>query len=136
MTTHCPVATQQVIWLSYDAKVMPHLIAESGCVMFPSEKTPLHEAKCSVKLATTLLQGAPIVASAVGEQAYYGAAGAAHLVAADATPAEFAAAVAQVLADPGRQAALRQQGQQRLLATYDWAQLGAKLEQFYAEMMR
>jgi glycosyltransferase involved in cell wall biosynthesis len=72
----------------------------------------------------------------VGEQAYYGAAGAAHLVAADATPTEFAAAVAQVLADPGRQAALRQQGQQRLLATYDWVQLGAKLEQFYMEIVR
>jgi hypothetical protein len=41
-----------------------------------------------------------------------------------------------VLADPGRQAALRQQGQQRLLATYDWAQLGAKLEQFYMEIVR
>jgi glycosyltransferase involved in cell wall biosynthesis len=136
MTTHCPAAAQQVTWLPYDAQVMPHLIAESGCVMFPSEKTPLHEAKCSVKLATTLLQGAPVVASTVGEQAYYGAAGAAHLVAADATPAEFAAAVAQVLADPGRQAALRQQGQQRLLATYDWAQLGAKLEQFYMEIVR
>jgi glycosyltransferase involved in cell wall biosynthesis len=136
MTTHCPVAAQQVTWLPYDAKVMPRLMAESGCVIFPSEKTPLHEAKCSVKLAITLLQGAPVVASAVGEQAHYGAAGAAHLVADTATPAEFAVAVAQLLADPGRQTQLRQQGQQRLLETYDWAKLGATLEQFYMEIAR
>ena len=136
MTTQCMAAAQQVTWLSYDASVQAGLVAESGCVIFPSEQTPLHEAKCSVRLATTLLQGAPVVASAVGEQAYYGAAGAAHLVSATATPAEFAAAVAQVLADPARQADLRQQGRQRLLETYDWAKLGAKLEQFYGKMMR
>jgi len=136
MTTHCSVAAQHVTWLPYDAEMMPRLLAESGCVIFPSEKTSLHEAKCSVRLATTLLQGAPVVASAVGEQASYGAAGAAHLVSPTATPAEFAAAVAQVLADPARQSDLRQQGRQRLLETYDWAKLGAKLEQFYGEMMR
>lgn len=136
MTTHCQVAAQQVTWLPYDAKTMPQLIAASSCVIFPSEKTPLHEAKCSVRLATTLLQGAPVVASAVGEQAYYGAAGAAHLMPPTATPAEFATAVAGVLANPARQADLRQQGQQRLLATYDWAKLGTMLEQFYEEMMR
>lgn len=134
MATHCPVAAHQATWLPYDAQVMPRLIAESGCVIFPSEKTPLHEAKCSVKLATTLLQGAPVVASAVGEQAHYGAAGAAQLVAENATPAEFAAAVAHLLADPDRQAALRQQGQQRLLDTYNWPRLGATLAQFYAEL--
>ena len=136
MTTHCSVAAQHVTWLPYDAEMMPRVLAESGCVFFPSEKTSLHEAKCSVRLATTLLQGAPVVASAVGEQASYGAAGAAHLVSPTATPAEFAAAVAQVLADPARQSDLRQQGRQRLLETYDWAKLGAKLEQFYGEMMR
>ncbi len=136
MTTHCQTAAQHVTWLPYEAKMMPRLIAESGCVIFPSEKTPLHEAKCSVRLATTLLQGAPVVASAVGEQAHYGAASAAHLVAATATPTEFAAAVAQVLADPARQSDLRQQGRQRLLETYDWARLGATLEQFYGKMAK
>lgn len=135
MTTLCHVAGG-VTWLPYDAAIQARLVAESGCVIFPSEKTPLHEAKCSVKLATTLLQGAPVVASAVGEQAHYGAAGAAHLVSATATPAEFAAAVAQVLADPARQADLRQQGRQRLLATYDWAKLGTNLAQFYAEILQ
>lgn len=135
MEIACPAAADKVTWLAYDAALMPMLSAQSGCVVFPSQQTPLHEAKCSVKLATTLLQGAPVVASAVGEQAHYGAAGAAHLVPAEATPAEFAAAVAQVLADPARQIALRQQGRQRLLETYDWAKLGARLEQFYWEMV-
>lgn len=135
MTQLCPVAADRVTWLAYDTAQTQTLYARSVCAIFPAQKTPLHEAKCSVRLATTLLQGVPVVASAVGEQVHYGAAGAAYLVPAEATPAEFAAAVAQVFADPASQIALRQQGRQRLLETYDWAKLGARLEQFYQELV-
>lgn len=131
----CPQGAAHVTWRAYEAALTQTLYTQSACAIFPSLATPLHEAKCSVRLATTLLHGVPVVASAVGEQAHYGAAGAAHLLPADATPAAFAAAVAQVLADPARPATLRQQGRQRLLDTYDWAKLGARLAQFYGEVM-
>lgn len=135
MTTLCPAAADRVTWQPYATAMTQTLYAQSACAIFPSLATPLHEAKCSVRLATTLLHGVPVVASAVGEQAYYGDAGAAMLLPAAATAAAFAAAVAQVLADPARQAALRQQGRQRLLDTYDWAKIGARLEQFYTEII-
>lgn len=131
----CPQGADHVTWRAYEATLTQRLYGQSACAIFPALATPLHEAKCSVRLATTLLHGVPVVASAVGEQAYYGAAGAAHLLPAEASPADFAAAVAQVLADPARQAELCQQGQQRLLETYDWAKLGAQLEQFYTAIV-
>lgn len=134
MTDSCPQAADHVSWQAYDASLTSILYRQSTCAIFPSLATPLHEAKCSVRLATTLLHGVPVVASAVGEQAYYGAAGAAVLLSPAATPAAFAEAVAQVVADPTRQTALRQQGRQRLLDTYDWAKLGARLEAFYEKL--
>lgn len=135
MTTLCGAAAARVTWLAYDAAMTQPLYDQSTCAIFPSRKSPLHEAKCSVRLATTLLQGVPVVASAVGEQSHYGAAGAAYLAPVEATPAEFAATVAQVLADPTKQADLRQQGRQRLLETYHWTKLGAQVEQFYGEIL-
>lgn len=133
MATACPAAVDQVTWLAYDAALLQTLYAQAACAIFPSSKTPLHEAKCSVRLATTLLHGVPVVASAVGEQAYYGAAGAAHLVPADATPLEFGNAVAQVLTTPLLRTDLRERAQQHLLETYKWERLGTQLGNFYAQ---
>lgn len=135
MAMLCPSAADRVTWQPYAAPLTQTLYAQSACAIFPSLATPLHEAKCSVRLATTLLYGVPVVASAVGEQAYYGAAGAAVLLPPATTPAAFAETVAQVLADPAKQIVLRQQGQQRLLDTYDWANLGARLEEFYEQVI-
>jgi glycosyltransferase involved in cell wall biosynthesis len=127
-----PIAAGQVIWLGYAPQsAQPGIYAAATCAIFPAALTPLQEAKCSVRLATTLLAGVPVVASAVGEQAHYGAAGAARLVPADASPAAFAAAVTEVLADPARQAALSAAAQQHLLTTYAWERLGKRLEEFY-----
>lgn len=133
MCNRYPEAADSVIWQAYNPRLVEQLYAESDCAIFPSAKTPLHEAKCSVKLATTLLRGIPVVASAVGEQQYYGAEGAAELVAADATPAEFAAAVLQVLADPQQRQQQQARAQQRLLQTYQWAKLGKDLGAFYEQ---
>jgi hypothetical protein len=65
---------------------LPSLYPHIGCAIFPAQPTVLQQAKCSVRLATTLLSGVPVVASAVGEQAAYGAEGAANLVPAGALP--------------------------------------------------
>lgn len=132
-----PRAAAQVIWLGYVPRVtQPALYAATTAAIFPAAPTPLQEAKCSVRLATTLLEGVPVVASAVGEQAHYGAAGAARLVPADAPPAAFAAAVAAVLADPARQIALSTAARARLTTEYAWPRLGSRLNDFYATVLQ
>ena len=124
-----------VDWLGYvQGSELEAIYRCSGCAIFPAEAVPLQQAKCSVRLATTLLAGMPVVASAVGEQAAYGAEGAALLVPAGATPHAFAAAVASVLAAPAEQAALSQRARARLLQRYDWASLGAQLDTFYRQV--
>lgn len=111
------------------------LYAQADCAIFPAEDVPLHQAKCSVRLATTLLNGVPVVASAVGQQQEYGAGGAAILIdhhgQINADPAEFGNAVAALLADPTSQQALMQQAQQRLRSEFNWQKLGQSLAAFY-----
>jgi glycosyltransferase involved in cell wall biosynthesis len=114
---------------------LPALYARTACAIFPAADVPLQQAKCSVRLATTLLQGVPVVASAVGEQANYGADGAARLVSPHASPAEFAAAVADVLRHPQAQLALAAAARTRLLARYAWAGLAAELDCFYRKLI-
>ncbi|MCL4859069.1 MAG: glycosyltransferase family 4 protein [Caldilineaceae bacterium] len=126
-------AAQQVTWHGFvDQAQQSALYAVAACAIFPAENVPLQQAKCSVRLATTLLHGVPVVAAAVGEQAHYGAAGAARLVGADATPADFAQAVAALLDDRAAQAAMIEQARRRLRAEYAWPALAAKLTCFYA----
>ncbi len=111
------------------------LYREVTCAVFPAEPTPLHLAKCSVRLATTLLHGVPVVASAVGEQARYGAQGAARLVPEEATPEEFAAAVVQVLSSPSLRAEMVERARARLQREYAWSVLGRRLWGFYAHLL-
>jgi glycosyltransferase involved in cell wall biosynthesis len=128
-------AAQAVEWLGFVPPAqLPALYARTGCAIFPAAPVPLQQAKCSVRLATTLLQGVPVVASAVGEQAAYGAHGAARLVDAAASPAEFAAAVADVLRNPQQQAALAAAARTRLLQRYAWTNLAAELMAFYGKV--
>ena len=125
-----------VQWLGFvTPPEMPPLYARCGCAIFPAAPVPLQQAKCSVRLATTLLQGIPVVASAVGEQAAYGADGAARLVPAEASPAEFAAAVDDVLRRPDQQIALTEGARAHLLARYAWDRLGAELAEFYTKLL-
>jgi len=125
-----------VQWLGFVTPAeMPPLYARCGCAIFPAAPVPLQQAKCSVRLATTLLQGIPVVASAVGEQAAYGADGAARLVPAAASPAEFAAAVDDVLRHPAQQLALAAGARARLLSRYAWDKLGTELAEFYTKLL-
>jgi len=128
-----PSGPSQVTWLGYvDASDLAAAVDEADCAIFPAANVPLNQAKCSVRLATTLMAGLPVVASAVGEQAHYGRGGAARLVAADASPADFAQAVADLLARPRDRAALAAQARDRLVKLYNWERLGEKLDGFYA----
>ncbi len=112
------------------------LYARATCAIFPATPIPLLQAKCSVRLATTLLHGVPVVASAVGEHLNYGAEGAAYLVPADATPAEFAQAVVELLHNPTRQTLARRQSTERLVTRFAWSRLTAPLPDFYESLLR
>lgn len=137
MQAQAPGAAKQVNWLGYvERHQLEQLYHTVTCAIFPAQEIPLLQAKCSVKLATTLLHGVPVVASAVGEQAAYGAEGAALLVEPAATPTQFADAVIGVLQQPTQQRALIEQARQRLFERYRWAQLGGQLEAFYQALLR
>ena len=127
-------ADSRVNWLGHiDSSTIERLYSESDCAIFPAEAVPLQQAKCSVRLATTLLNGVPVVASAVGEQAAYGAGGAADLIDADATPEAFADAVHALLRDRNRQEAMVNSARRHLTQTYAWPRLGQDLMEFYGQ---
>lgn len=122
-----------VEWLGYvPADQLPALYGRVACAIFPAAPVPLHQAKCSVRLATTLLHGVPVIASAVGEQAHYGADNIATLVPAGASPAEFAAATVDLIRHPDPQRV--QRGQAELRRRYAWPLLAEQLERFYTSL--
>ena len=123
-----------VSWLGHvHGKSIDRLYAQVDCAVFPATEEPLQQAKCSVRLATTLIHGVPVVASAVGEQAGYGGGGSARLVAADAAPETFAAIVSDLLADGQARSAMIEHARDRLLTQYSWRRLGRSLIDFYEE---
>ncbi len=68
-TTSTPSTPPKVTWLGYvDPPALAAAINTADCAIFPAADVPLNQAKCSVRLATTLMAGLPVVASAVGEQ--------------------------------------------------------------------
>lgn len=137
MAAIAPHAAASVEWLGYvDRAQLAEIYARIGCAIFPAEPTVLQQAKCSVRLATTLLAGVPVVASAVGEQRAYGAGGAARLVHADATPETFAEAVDALLNTPAQQASVSEAARRHLQEQYDWRLLGERLHEFYEEVLR
>ena len=134
--TRLPNQLANVEWLGLvDRETIDQLYAECACAIFPASPVPLQQAKCSVRLATTLLQGVPVVASAVGQQREYGANGAAKLVAEDAKPEEFADMVYEVLTNPRQREEISQQARHHLLETYRWERLGHALVHFYEEVL-
>jgi glycosyltransferase involved in cell wall biosynthesis len=129
-------AARQVEWMGFVTGDQQQALYQSvACAIFPAAQVPLQQAKCSVRLATTLLHGVPVVASAVGEQAAYGADGAARLVDPAATPAQFAGAVLELLEQPAEQRAMVAKARQHLCETYQWSKLGDRLAAFYEEWL-
>lgn len=125
-----------ITWLGYvPTEQLGEVYNRSDCAIFPAAEIPLNQAKCSVKLATTLLEGVPVIASNVGEQARYGADGAARLVPAEASPEEFAQAVLEVLSTRKEQSRLVQRARNWLLSRYDWSLLGDELLAFYRTLL-
>ncbi len=125
-----------VHWLGSVAREsLPGIYAASDVAIFPAQPTALQLAKCSVRLATSLLRGVPVVASAVGEQAHYGANGAALLLDAQATPRAFAAAALQLAADQTRAQEMVSAAHAHLARNYQWDDLATQLAGFYARFV-
>lgn len=128
--------TGRIHWLGYVPQTaLPGLYAASTVAVFPAQPSVLQQAKCSVRLATTLLNNVPVVASAVGEQAHYGADGAAWLVPADASAQEFAARVIALLANAPARARMIDTARAHLQANYQWLTLAQSLDTFYREIL-
>lgn len=129
--------TEKVVWTGYvKPESMPGVYAASRLAIFPALPTVLQMAKCSVRLATTLLNGVPVIASSVGEQSNYGAEGAAHLVPASIAPVEFAAATNALLRDSDYLRAMVRNARRHLTARYQWSSLAEKLGDFYREVLK
>lgn len=127
---------RQIEWLGYvPTPTLADLYARATCAIFPAMPVPLLQAKCSVRLATTLLHGLPVVASAVGEQANYGADGAAHLVPAEATAEEFAAATVALIQSAPQDARTRLNATTQMLTRYAWRRLVEPLPAFYTTIL-
>ncbi len=132
VTTRSPGKEGSLAWLGHiPPPTLPGIRAAAHVAIFPAQPVPLQQAKCSVRLATTLLDGVPVVASAVGEQAHFGADGAARLLPAGASPADFAAAVVALIDDPAEGAAMVARARRHLSQHYRWQDLGARLATFY-----
>lgn len=128
---------QRIEWTGHVARsALDALYANHQCALFPAQELPIQQAKCSVRLINTLLQGVPVVASAVGEQIAYGQAGDASLLPADAPPQAYAAEVNRILADPTAARARQQAAHPQLLEQYDWNTLGARLLEFYRRVQQ
>jgi len=125
----------RVRWLGHiRSDQITSLYESCACAIFPAQPTRLQQAKCSVRLATTLLHGVPIVASAVGEQTTYGTTGGVELIAVDAPPTHFALRVVDVLRQPSLYRERQQANRSQLLEAYNWESLGEKLYRFYSTL--
>jgi glycosyltransferase involved in cell wall biosynthesis len=85
-----------------------------------------------LKITESLGIGCPVVSTTIGAQGLDLRDGE-HLLLGD-TPADFAAALARLLADAPLRDRLRVQGRGQVLATYTWPRLGARLADFYANL--
>lgn len=129
-------ALPNIRWTGFvPAGELPDLYAQTTCAVFPAMPVPLQQAKCSVRLATTLLHGVPIVASAVGEQSNYGADGAATLVPPGARAEDFAIAVVDAIQNTAARGAERKQATEQMLTRYAWSRLVAPLPAFYESIL-
>lgn len=132
-----PEAAASICWLGLITRgEILDLYRTSSCAIFPAQNVPLQQAKCSVRLATTLLYGVPVIASAVGQQSEYGANHVARLVNPAASAEDFAEAVVDLLVRAPDRESVREAAQKHLIENFSWSKLGSQLHTFYREHSR
>lgn len=111
---------------------LQELYASCTCVMAPAREEAASLAKCSVKLLDSFRYGFKCVASMVGEQTRFRGWPSMVLLRPEATPEEFATAVA-MQAQPHADRSLSK-GNGFREKVPDWRYLAEKLEQFYGDL--
>ncbi|MSQ09671.1 MAG: glycosyltransferase [Dehalococcoidia bacterium] len=110
---------------------LPVYLALADVAMFPMEDTLINRTKCSVKLIDLLSAGVPVVAEAVGQCSAYIEDGVGGVLTPAGDDAALAAAVAALLADAPRRAALGRAAAARMRERFTWTQVAEPLMRTY-----
>ena len=143
-------AINQVNSLYVDPPTLATAINTTDCAIFPAADVPQNQAKCSVRLATTLMAGLPVVASAVGgikEVVVHGETG--YLVPLKqqsespfepSDPEQFSRDLAERINELMANPALREQfgraGRARVVEKFSWTSIAMQTRNLYASLSK
>jgi glycosyltransferase involved in cell wall biosynthesis len=114
---------------------LPATLAAGDVAILPYTDTLINRAKCSVKALDLLVAARPIVADAVGQLRETIVPGESGVLVPPEEPAAFVPAVAALLRDPARRAALGAAAERRVWAEFDWARLVVRAEELCARAL-
>ena len=123
-------AITQLPWVEWAD--LPATLAAGDVAILPYADTLINRAKCSVKALDLLVAARPIVADAVGQLRETIVSGESGVLVPPDEAAAFAPAVAALLRDPPRRAALGAAAERRAWDRFDWAHLVVRAEELYA----
>jgi glycosyltransferase involved in cell wall biosynthesis len=123
-------AIRQLPWVEWAE--LPATLAAGDVAILPYADTLINRAKCSVKALDLLVAARPIVADAVGQLRETIVPGASGVLVPPDEPEAFAPAIAALLRDPLRRAALGAAAERRAWERFDWARLVLRAEDVYA----
>ena len=111
---------------------LPDHFAAADLAIYPYDDTLVNRTKCSVKLASLLAAGVPVVAEAVGQNAAYIRDGQTGLLTPPGDPAALAGACLALLGDRERRERLGRAAAEEMATTYSWDHLAEGLVAVYA----
>ena len=117
-------------WVPLDE--VPDHLAAADLAIYPYDDTLVNRTKCSVKLASLLAAGVPVVAEAVGQNAAYIRDGQTGLLTPPGDPAALAGACLALLGDRERRERLGRAAAEEMATTYSWDHLAEGLVAVYA----
>jgi glycosyltransferase involved in cell wall biosynthesis len=107
-------------------------LAAADVVLYPHRDSLANRAKSPSKITAYMAMGKPIVASNVGEAAFYLDDGRAGLLVEPGSIASFAEGIVAILRDPERARLLGQRAQERIWKQYSWDRQAETAENAYA----
>jgi glycosyltransferase involved in cell wall biosynthesis len=110
---------------------LPATLAAGDVAILPYDDSLLNRAKCSVKTLDLMVAARPIVADAVGQNVEYLEQGTSGVLVPPGDEAAFACAVADLLGDPARRAAIGEAAERRAWANFGWDRLVERAECAY-----
>jgi glycosyltransferase involved in cell wall biosynthesis len=116
-------------WVERDA--LPSTLSAGDVAILPYDDTLINRAKCSVKTLDLMAAARPIVADPIGQNRDYLEAGSSGLLPSAGDPVAFGAAVADLLLDPTRRAAIGAAAERRAWDEFAWERLISRVEATY-----